>query len=85
MDWLTLPSIGAAGGILIFWDKNKFKVLDSVLGTLSMSLKCWIRRDKFDWFLSEVYGPTDGALFSSFLEELRSSNLNEMSLMYMIL
>ena len=47
-EWLLLPSVGRAGGILIIWDVRSVRVIDSLVGEFSVSIriedeqeKCW--------------------------------------------
>ena len=38
-NWVVLPSIGRAGGIIIMWDRRKTEVIDSLVGEFSVSIK----------------------------------------------
>ena len=38
-NWVALPSMGRAGGIIVMWDRRKIVVLDSLVGEYSVSIK----------------------------------------------
>ena len=48
---------GAAGGILIFWDKRVIELVGMEVGFFSIS--CGFRNcaNEFQWMFSSVYGP----------------------------
>ena len=63
---------GTAGGILLLWDKRKLDLLDSEIGSFSIS--CLFRNveDGFQWTFTGVYGPIEGNRRKLFWEELGS-------------
>ena len=38
-EWVSLPSIGAPGGLVIVWDSRRVSVEESLLGDFSVSIK----------------------------------------------
>ena len=35
-EWVLLPAIGSAGGILIIWDVRSMRVIDSLIGNYNL-------------------------------------------------
>ena len=54
-NWVALPSIGRARGIVVLWDRRKTEVIESLVGEFSVSVK--VKEDKGEWWLTGVYGP----------------------------
>lgn len=67
-EWVSLPSIGAAGGIVIIWDSRRVSVLESLVGNFSVSIK--IENGDLPWWFSRIYGPCRAAGRSEFWDEL---------------
>ena len=61
---------GAAGGILVFWDKRVLELIDMELGLFSIS--CWFKNcvDRFQWMFIGMYGLIVDSSRESFWEEL---------------
>uniref|UniRef100_A0A2N9G614 Uncharacterized protein n=1 Tax=Fagus sylvatica TaxID=28930 RepID=A0A2N9G614_FAGSY len=57
VDWISLGSNGAAGGILLMWDKRVVEKVDEAAGYYSLSCKFRNVLDQFEWSFSGVYGP----------------------------
>jgi hypothetical protein len=59
VDWCYVAGIGAAGGILLTWDKRVVSRLDMEVGehVAACSFKNVV--DGFEWAFAGVYGPTD--------------------------
>jgi hypothetical protein len=57
VNWASLGSNGASGGILVMWDKRVVERVEEAVGTLSISLKFKNVTDQFDWMFTGVYGP----------------------------
>lgn len=76
---MSLPSIGAAGGVIILWNKDSINEVASRVDRFSTSLTAIRHGVSLHRCISAVYGPSDGNLFPVFLEELEmirsSSNL----------
>jgi exonuclease III len=53
LDWLSLGSNGALGGILLMWNKRVLEKLQDI------SLSCKFRNvlDQFEWIFTGVYDP----------------------------
>jgi len=62
---------GRAGGILIAWDKNKVKAIDSRIDDFSISIRCTSVKDSFKWMCTRVYSPIDASSRWKLWEELR--------------
>jgi exonuclease III len=57
VDWASLGSNEASGGILVMWDKRVVERMEEAVGTLSLSLKFKNIADQFDWMFTGIYGP----------------------------
>lgn len=57
VKWLDSPSQGSYGGILCMWDSSKVEVLDSLIGTYSITLHCKTISNSFEWMFTGVYAP----------------------------
>ena len=57
VDWISLGSNGAAGGILLMWDIRVVEKVDKAAGYYSLSCKFRYITDQFEWIFSGVYGP----------------------------
>ena len=58
-DWKALEVKGAAGGILLFWDKRKMDLVEAEIG--SFSIMCLFKNveDGFMWAFTGVYGSVE--------------------------
>ena len=70
-QWEMLPSQGGLGDIMIDWDDKLVSMVDSQIGTFSLSIKFKNILDNFEWWLTGVYGPCISNLKSTFIDELR--------------
>jgi exonuclease III len=52
-----LPSIGASGGIIIFWNGSLFQGSLEFQNELSISVKFISNMSKDTWILTNIYGP----------------------------
>ena len=68
-EWLVLPAVGTAGGILVMWDVRRVKVLNSLLGEFSASILVEIEDGSGWWFLG-VYGLSKVCFRDRFWDEL---------------
>ena len=57
LDWRTLEAVGAAGGVLICWDKRSLEMLEWEEGQYSISCKFRIVENGVVWVFTGVYGP----------------------------
>jgi exonuclease III len=57
VDWTSLGSNGAAGGILLMWDRRMVEKVEEVAGNYSLSCKFRSVFDQFEWIFTGVYGP----------------------------
>ena len=72
IDWRALNAEGSAGGILLFWDKRRMKLVDSEIGLFTISCLFKMVEGGFLWTFSGVYGPVERRLKEAFWEELGS-------------
>ena len=72
LNWRALNAEGSAGGILLLRDKRRINMVDSVVGSFSVSSLFRMAEDGFQWVFSGVYGPIEKRLRESFWEELGS-------------
>ena len=68
-EWLVLPALGTAGGILIMWDVRRVIVKDSLLGEFSVSILVEMEGNS-NWWFSGVYGPSKARFRDRFWDEL---------------
>ncbi|RVW79220.1 hypothetical protein CK203_045229 [Vitis vinifera] len=61
---------GAAGGVLVFWDKRVLELEGMEVGLFSISCRFKNYEDGFNWVFSGVYGPTLKRYRELFWEEL---------------
>lgn len=71
VGWAWLPSAGAAGGILMFSDKEKVECVESWVDIFSISMVAKLVRDSQLWVVTGVHGPTLGARLESFIDEMQ--------------
>ncbi|RVW72592.1 Transposon TX1 uncharacterized 149 kDa protein [Vitis vinifera] len=57
LDWRTLEAIGAAGGVLVCWDKRSLELLEWEEGQFSVSCKFRTVENGTVWVFTGVYGP----------------------------
>ena len=57
LDWRALDADGAAGGLLICWDKRSLEVVDWEEGQYSLSCRFKNVEDGAVWVFTGVYGP----------------------------
>ena len=72
LNWKDLNAEGSAGSILLLWDKRRISMVDSVVGSFSVSCLFRMAEDGYQWVFSGVYGPVEKSLRESFWEELGS-------------
>lgn len=70
VDWTSLGLNGAAGGILLMWDKRVVEKVEEAAGYYSMSCKFRNVINQFDWIFTGVYGPNLDSERGLFWEEL---------------
>ena len=70
LDWGVLNARGAAGGVLVFWDKRVLELEGMEVGLFSVSCRFKNCEDGFNWVFSGVYGPTVKRYRELFWEEL---------------
>ena len=70
VDWVALNAVNTAGGVLLMWDKRVLDVMDSIVGSFSVSC-CWKGiTDGFVWACSGIYGPHSDGVRASLWGEL---------------
>ena len=69
-EWRVVEAEGAAGGILVFWDKRKLKVMEFQFGQFSATCIFKNTEDGFQWAFTGVYGPVERNKSELFWEEL---------------
>ncbi|RVW62494.1 hypothetical protein CK203_064025 [Vitis vinifera] len=57
LDWRTIEAAGAAGGVLICWDKRSLELLEWEEGQFSISCKFRTVENGIIWVFTGVYGP----------------------------
>ncbi|KAL6335467.1 hypothetical protein AAG906_029710 [Vitis piasezkii] len=57
LDWRTLEAAGAAGGVLVCWDKRALDLLEWEEGQFSVSCKFRTVENGTVWVFTGVYGP----------------------------
>uniref|UniRef100_A0A2N9I0X5 Reverse transcriptase zinc-binding domain-containing protein n=1 Tax=Fagus sylvatica TaxID=28930 RepID=A0A2N9I0X5_FAGSY len=70
VDWTSLGLNGAAGGILLMWDKRVVEKVEEAAGYYSLSCKFRNVIDQFEWIFTGVYGPNLDSERGLFWEEL---------------
>ena len=68
-EWILLPAVGTAGGILIMWDVRRVTISDSLIGEFSVSILVK-GADSNSWWFSGVYGHSKVCFRDSFWDEL---------------
>jgi hypothetical protein len=69
-QFISLPAVGTAGGIVLAWCSQDVRVLATRVDTFSVSVHIEMEGG-VAWWLTTVYGPTVEALKPAFLDELR--------------
>ena len=72
LNWKALNAEGSAGGIILFWDNSRITLVDSMVGSYSVSCLFRMPENGFLWAFSGVYGPVENSFRESFWEELGS-------------
>ena len=72
LNWKALNAEGSTGGILLLWDNSRISMVDSVVGSFSVSCLFRMAEDGNQWAFSGVYSPVKKSLRESFWEELGS-------------
>ena len=67
LNWTALNAEGSAGGILLFWDKRRINMVDSMVGSFSVSYLFKMAEDGFQWAFTGVYGSVEKNLREIFL------------------
>ncbi|KAL6349758.1 hypothetical protein AAG906_001645 [Vitis piasezkii] len=70
LDWRALDADGAAGGLLICWDKRSVEVVDWEEGQYSLSCRFKNVEDGTVWVFTGVYGPFTREAREGLWEEL---------------
>ena len=72
LNWKALNAEGSARGILLLWDNSCISLVDSGVGSFSVSCLFKMTEDGFLWTFTGVYGPVENNLRESFWEKLGS-------------
>ena len=72
LNWKAMNAEGSAGGILLFWDNSRINLVDSVVGSFSVSCLFRMPEDGYQWAFTGVYGPVENSSREAFWEELGS-------------
>ena len=70
VDWISLDSVGASGGIILMWDRRIVQCIEEATGTYSISCRFREVASGFEWAFSGVYGPNRAVERSLMWEEL---------------
>lgn len=70
--WISKPSNGASGGLLLGIDDSKFWILDTWIKDFSITVHVKLKAANFEFLLTVVYGPVLANQRSSFLSEIRT-------------
>lgn len=76
--WLSLPSWGASGGILLMWNEDSVEVLDHEIRAFSISVRCRKINGGEEWVFSGVYGPVLLREVEEFMGEMDNVRAREM-------
>ena len=60
LGWVSLDARGAAGGVLVMWDKRVLEGLEFEVGSFSISCRFRNCEEGFVWVFSGLYGPSKG-------------------------
>ena len=66
LNWKALNAEGSAGGILLLWDNSRISLVDSVVGSFSVSCLFRMLEDGFQWAFTGVYGQVESRFKESF-------------------
>lgn len=69
-EWTSIPSIGAAGGLMIAWKTDFFSLVSREHGSSSLSMKLKGILDRQLWWITCIYGPPSNRGKSDFWIEL---------------
>ncbi|RVX06893.1 hypothetical protein CK203_015021 [Vitis vinifera] len=58
LGWGAVNARGAAGGVVVFWDKRVLELVGLEVGIFSISCRFKNCEDGFMWFFTGIYGPT---------------------------
>ena len=72
LDWRALDADGAAGGLLICWDKRSLEIVDWEEGQYSLSCRFKNVEEGAVWVFTGVYGPFTKEERDCLWEELRA-------------
>lgn len=67
LDWIAIPSIGEAGGILMVWNKEKVEQEEYWIDSFSVSLVATVSGENQKWIITGAYGPSSGTDWSILL------------------
>ena len=70
LNWKVLNVERSVGGILLLWDNSHISLVDSVVGSFSVSCLVRMAKDGFQWAFSRVNGLVEKRLIESLWEEL---------------
>ena len=70
LGWGAMSARGAAGGVVVFWDKRVLELMGMEVGLFSVSCRFKNCEDGFLWTFTGVYGPTIKRHRELFWEEL---------------
>ncbi|KAJ9701497.1 hypothetical protein PVL29_006726 [Vitis rotundifolia] len=70
LGWGAVNARGAAGGVVVFWDKRILELVGMEVGLFSISCRFKNCEDGFLWFFTGVYGPISKSFREPFWEEL---------------
>ena len=62
LNWKALNPEGTVGGILLLWDKRRISLVDSVIGSFSVSCLFRMAENGYQWVFFGVYGPVERIL-----------------------
>lgn len=60
LGWVSLDARGAAGGVLVMWDKRVLEGLEIKVESFSISCRFRNCEEGFVWVFSGLYGPSKG-------------------------
>nr|CAD1831265.1 unnamed protein product [Ananas comosus var. bracteatus] len=74
-DFRTLDAAGTRGGLLTAWNPFLFDLLDMWTRSFSLNVVLKCKANGTVFMLSNIYGPTGGALRAEFFQEIRNISL----------
>lgn len=73
-EWIEMEAQGNSGGIVIFWDKRRWKCLEHIKGQHSVTILLEEEKSGYQYAFTGVYGPCDRKERKGLWKELAAIN-----------